>query len=147
MIRKSIRSDIDAIVSAQVEMALETEQLTLDPKIVTKGVEALFDDQHKGTYFVFELDSKIVGTLLTLPEWSDWRNGNVLWIHSVWVDRNFRRQGIYRKLYSYMREMVETDPSLRGLRLYVDKTNVSAQKVYESLGMTRDHYHLYEWLK
>jgi hypothetical protein len=43
--------------------------------------------------------------------------------------------------------MVEADASLGGLRLYVDKRNISAQIVYESLGMNGEHYQLYEWLK
>jgi ribosomal protein S18 acetylase RimI-like enzyme len=43
--------------------------------------------------------------------------------------------------------MVEESKDLRGLRLYVDKSNANAQKVYEALGMSGEHYHLYEWLK
>jgi len=29
----------------------------------------------------------------------------------------------------------------------VDKQNKSAQKIYEKLGMSKDHYEMYEWLK
>ena len=58
-----------------------------------------------------------------------------------------RRKGVFRQLYGALREMVEASPDLAGLRLYVDKTNAVAQQVYRSLGMTEEHYDLYEWLK
>ena len=37
--------------------------------------------------------------------------------------------------------------TIRGLRLYVDKRNQAAARVYEKLGMTREHYDLFEWLE
>jgi len=40
----------------------------------------VFDDSNKGTYMIAQCDDRIVGSLLTIPEWSDWRNGTVLWI-------------------------------------------------------------------
>ena len=43
--------------------------------------------------------------------------------------------------------IVDEDEGLVGLRLYVDKRNTGAQGTYEALGMTREHYHLYEWMK
>jgi len=33
------------------------------------------------------------------------------------------------------------------LRLYVDKRNIRAQQVYESLGMNGEHYTTYEWMR
>ncbi|RLA62755.1 MAG: GNAT family N-acetyltransferase [Epsilonproteobacteria bacterium] len=128
-------------------MALETEGLNLDLVTVTKGVEAVFNDIHKGQYFVCEKDGKIIASLLTLFEWSDWRNGQVLWIHSVFVDSDFRNQGVFKEMYGYLKEKVEKDPKLFGLRLYVDQSNHLAKKVYENLGMNNDHYSLYEWVQ
>ena len=43
--------------------------------------------------------------------------------------------------------MVRNSDKYAGLRLYVDKTNTSAQEVYTRLGMSKEHYELYEWLK
>jgi ribosomal protein S18 acetylase RimI-like enzyme len=147
-IRPGLLFDIDIIADFQVKMAFETENgLKLDPPTVLKGVTAVMDDPSKGKYWVAEVDGNVVGCLLTVPEWSDWRNGTVLWVHSVYVDPNFRKQGVYKALYSHLKEMVNETSDLRGIRLYVDKTNVKAQKVYESLGMSGEHYHLYEWMK
>jgi ribosomal protein S18 acetylase RimI-like enzyme len=145
-IRPGLLFDIEVIAQYQVKMAQETEQLKLDPNTVVNGVTAVFDDPSKGKYWLAEAAGEVVGCLLTVPEWSDWRNGTVLWIHSVYVRPDFRNKGVYKKLYSHLKSMVEATPDLRGLRLYVDKSNKDAQAVYEKLGMSGEHYHLYEWL-
>jgi ribosomal protein S18 acetylase RimI-like enzyme len=146
-IRPGLLFDILVIAEYQIKMAAETENMKLDPPTVELGVSAVFDDPSKGKYWLAEVNGQVVGCLLTVPEWSDWRNGTVLWIHSVYVHPDFRKHGVYRMLYSHLKDMVETSRELRGLRLYVDKTNEKAQKVYEALGMSGEHYHLYEWLK
>lgn len=146
-IRPGLLFDIQTIAEFQIQMALETEKLTLDPSTVEQGVSAVFDDPSKGKYWLAEADGQVVGCLLTVPEWSDWRNGTVLWIHSVYVVPSFRGKKIFSKLYSHLKDIVSSSPDLRGLRLYVDKSNLQAQKVYEALGMSEDHYHLFEWLK
>jgi len=146
-IRPGLLFDIDTIADFQVKMALETENLKLDPAVVNLGVTAVMDDPSKGKYWLAEVDNEVVGCLLTVPEWSDWRNGTVLWIHSVYVHPDFRKHGVYKALYAHLKQMVSESSDLRGLRLYVDKTNQKAQQVYEAMGMSGEHYHLYEWLK
>ena len=146
-VRPALLFDVDAIADFQIKMALETENLKLDPSTVRLGVSAVMDDPGKGKYWLSESEGKVVGCLLTIPEWSDWRNGTVLWIHSVYVKPSFRKKGVFKGLYLHLKKMVETSPDLRGLRLYVDKSNRSAQVVYESLGMSSEHYALYEWMK
>ena len=146
-IRPARPEEQTVLVHYQIAMAHETEDLALDPATVTAGVRAVFEDPRKGEYFVAADDDRILGMLLTVPEWSDWRNGTVLWIESVYVLPEARGQGIFRRLYQFLAERVQTSPDLYGLRLYVDRRNQNAQKVYEALGMTREHYELYEWLK
>lgn len=146
-IRPGLLFDIPVIAEFQIKMALETENMKLDPATVDKGVSAVLDDPSKGKYWVAEADGQVVGCLLCLPEWSDWRNGSVLWIHSVYVLPDYRGKGIYKALYQHLKKMVQDSAELRGLRLYVDKTNQTAQSVYKALGMTDEHYHLYEWMK
>ena len=80
-------------------------------------------------------------------EWSDWRNGMVWWIQSVYTVPEFRRRGIYAALYAHIRAQVEPDPAIRGIRLYVDNRNASAQEVYARLGMEGEHYRVFEWMK
>lgn len=146
-IREARPKDAPVIVDFQIRMARATEDLELDFGTVTRGVAAVFADPAKGTYWVAEADGRVIASLLTTFEWSDWRNGTVLWIQSVYVLPEWRRRGIYRRLYEHLRREVEKSPDLRGLRLYVDQRNTAAQEVYERLGMTKEHYQMYEWLK
>ena len=146
-IRKARSSDSQRIVELQLRMAKETEGLQLDRSIVIKGVRGVFEEPARGTYWVAEEHSRILGVLLTIPEWSDWRNGTVLWILSLYILPEARKRGVFKKLYLNLKRQVERSDELRGLRLYVDKQNKSAQEVYEKLGMNKDHYELYEWLK
>jgi ribosomal protein S18 acetylase RimI-like enzyme len=85
----------------------------------------------------------VIGSLLIIPEWSDWRNGEVWWIHSLFVKSEHRGKGVYRSLYSYIKKTA-VENQVRGIRLYVDKTNALAQTVYKQLGMTDEHYSLFE---
>ena len=146
-VRKALSKDIESIAKFQVEMAWETEHFRLDPQTVRKGVEAVFADENKGQYLVAECNSQVIGSALTVYEWSDWRNGTVLWIHSVYVHKDFRRQGVFKNIYLHVKNIVNTRQDLKGIRLYVDKTNLLAQKVYKSLEMNGDHYRLFEWMK
>jgi GNAT superfamily N-acetyltransferase len=146
-IRPARREDAATIVEFQILMARETEAVELDRPTVTRGVAAVFDDPSKGEYWLAEEDGRILGGLLVTFEWSDWRNGTVLWVQSVYVLPEARGRGIYPRLYEHLKSRVETSPDLCGIRLYVDKRNTAAQRVYARLGMTREHYELFEWLK
>jgi GNAT superfamily N-acetyltransferase len=146
-IRSAVPADAPAIVEFQILMARETEDMELDRETVIRGVEAIFADPAKGTYWIAAHAGRIVGCLLTTYEWSDWRNGTVLWIQSLYVPAEERGRGIYRALYEHLKRRVERDPSLKGIRLYVDRRNAVAQRVYARLGMTREHYDLFEWMK
>ena len=75
-VRVGLLFDTDTIADFQVKMAKETENLELDPDTVHKGVSAVFDSPEKGKYFVAEANGEVVGCLLTVPEWSDWRNAS-----------------------------------------------------------------------
>lgn len=144
--REALPADASAIIEFQIAMARETEELELDRAILTKGVEALFDDPNLGRYYVAEEDGRIAGSLMITYEWSDWRNGMVWWIQSVYVTPEFRRRGVYAGLYQHVKSMVEQS-AVRGIRLYVDKRNTPAQEVYTRLGMNGEHYLVFEWMK
>lgn len=146
-IRKANINDVDIISGFQVLMAHETENIELDSQIVFEGVKAVIADSSKGEYFLAETNGQVVGSLLTTYEWSDWRNGTVLWIQSVFVIPAFRRKGVYSKLYSHLKNMVMETEKLKGIRLYADKKNTAAHSTYKKLGMSPDHYVTFEWLK
>jgi|SRR6056297_3954925 len=142
-IRKATKSDIETIAQFNINMALETENKVLPREIITKGVETLINNNHLGFYLMAEKDSKVVGSLMITTEWSDWRNGLFWWVQSVYVIKDYRRQGIYSALYEHVKKLSKKEP-VCGFRLYVEKENKIAQKTYETLGMYKTGYLLYE---
>jgi GNAT superfamily N-acetyltransferase len=128
-------------------MASETEGVELDRDICSRGVAAVFADPSLGRYFVAESEGGVAASLLITYEWSDWRNGTVWWIQSVYVRPENRRQRIYAGLYEHVKRMVAPRADVRGIRLYVDRRNAAAQEVYARLGMNGEHYQVFEWMK
>lgn len=146
-LRPATREDAGIILEFQLRMARETEDISLDKLIVSKGISSLFEDPGKGEYYVAEYKGTVIGCFLITYEWSDWRNGVVWWLQSVYVDSDHRRLGVFRKMYEYIMKTISDDPGIVGLRLYVEKNNERAQKVYRSLGMNGDHYTVFEKMK
>ena len=145
--RRAASSDAAAIVEFQIAMARETEDLELNREICTKGVNAVFEDSSRGQYYVGEMDGRVAASTLITYEWSDWRNGVVWWIQSVYVVPDARGRGIYSGLYRQIQEFARADQNVKGIRLTVDKRNTIAQQVYAKLGMDGNHYQVFEWMK
>lgn len=151
-IRQATTDDRDRIVLFNQAMAKETEGRILDRETLTRGVGAMLADLARGRYFVAEdersegegsLAGEIVGQLAVTTEWSDWRNGEVWWIQSVYVARSHRRRGVYRHLHLHVRDMARASGVI-GLRLYVERDNEAAQAAYASLGMHASTYVVHE---
>lgn len=145
-IRKAVQQDSEKIISFQLAMASETEDLSLDKTIVTKGVSGVFESPGRGQYYIAGDSGEVVASLLITYEWSDWRNTDVWWFQSVYVIPPYRRKGIFRMMYSYVKQEAERQ-NIAGLRLYVESNNDPARKTYEAMGMSSQHYTMYEWLR
>lgn len=144
-IRLAGHRDASSLVEFNMEMAIETEGKSLDRDTLAAGVGHLLDNPRLGFYVVAEDESRgPVGGLLITYEWSDWRNGIFWWIQSVYVKPQDRRRGIYRRLYSFVRDLARDEPQVCGFRLYVERENLTAQRTYERLGMQQSHYLMFE---
>jgi GNAT superfamily N-acetyltransferase len=141
-IRPATLEDLEALVTGNVETARETERMELDPVTVRRGVRAVLEARAPGFYRVVEDAGDVVAQLLVTYEWSDWRDRVVWWIQSVYVVREQRRRGLYRRLYESILEDARR-AGAGGVRLYVDDSNHRAHSVYEALGM-KGHYRVYE---
>ena len=135
--------DIESIVQFQAKMAMESEGTTLDLEKVTKGVTAAMNDESKGIYWVAKVNGKAIGSLMVTREWSDWNNEWYWWIQSVYVLPDYRKHGVYKAMYSTLKEVAKEN-KVSQIRLYVDKTNHPAQQVYQRLGMHESHYLMFE---
>jgi ribosomal protein S18 acetylase RimI-like enzyme len=146
-IRPATASDADTIIEFAAAMALETERKVLLRDVIGEGVHHLLAHPEMGFYVMAEWEAEVAGSLMVTTEWSDWRNGNFWWVQSVYVRPEFRRRGVYRKLYRYLQGRAAKDPNVCGFRLYVERDNARAQATYRAAGMQQTHYLLYEELK
>ena len=135
--------DIGTIAAFQVDMAMESEGAVLSLERVQRGVRAVVDDSVKGVYLVARCCGVPVGSLMITREWSDWNCEWYWWVQSVYVVPEHRGKGVYRAMYSKVKKMA-VEQGITQVRLYVDKENTRAQKVYERLGMAECHYIMYE---
>ena len=143
-IRAANFEDAKSLVEFNQAMALETEGKQLDSQILQSGVEAVLHDREKGFYAVAESEGKIVGGLMITFEWSDWRDNWFWWIQSVYILPEFRGRKIYWRLYDFVKQIAAENGDVCGFRLYVERENTNAQKVYENCGMEASHYLMYE---
>ena len=142
-VRSATRADAATIADFNIRMAMETEKLVLDPNVIGPGVLAIFDDASKGQYFVAEIAGRVAGCLMITHEWSDWRNGDIWWIQSVYVHADFRRRGVFTALYRHVAREARSAGAV-GIRLYMEEENASAQATYERLGMHLTRYRVLE---
>ena len=91
-VRDAIPADAQTLTRFNLAMAAESEDKTLRPERLARGIEAALEDPTLGRYWVAERDGTPVGALLVTFEWSDWRNGRFWWIQSVFVEPSARRQ-------------------------------------------------------
>jgi len=146
-IRKAKLEDLEGIVDFNIQMAKEMEGKIIDEHVVREGVKAVLNNNLKGFYLVAEENTghKILGgQLMVTFEWSDWRNKNIWLIHNVYVDKKYRNKKVFSQLYRNVAKMAAFEKNVVGLRLYVEEHNDSAKQVYESLGMKKTPYEIYE---
>ena len=77
-------------------------------------------------------------------EWSDWRNGVMWWIQSVYVRPEYRNKGVFRALFTYIEQLARNRADVKALRLYVMQNNQSGKKTYKAVGMRDSQYIVYE---
>ncbi|MCJ7802312.1 MAG: GNAT family N-acetyltransferase [Candidatus Marinimicrobia bacterium] len=144
IIRNANKDDTATIVKFNSAMAMETESKQLDSATVRKGVEKILINSVHDFYLIAESDGVPVGQLMITKEWSDWRNGEFWWIQSVYIHPDFRKNNIYKNLYNKAINLAKESDKVCGIRLYVDKDNISAQNVYSKLGMKESNYVFFE---
>jgi GNAT superfamily N-acetyltransferase len=143
-VREASLPDWAIIADFNVRLARESEDLDLDPARVETGVRAILTDPAKGIYYVAEDAGAVVGQLMVTYEWSDWRNGLIWWIQSVYVRPEFRRAGVFRALFRHLQSLARVQKEVCTLRLYVHGENAQAHRSYERMGMSRTKYQIYE---
>ncbi len=143
--RVAVAEDLECLVEFNLAMAQETEGLQLDPERLRAGIRGALLDPIRGRYFVAQRGNEALGALMLTSEWSDWRNAWFWWVQSVYVLPDARQMGVFRQLYHAVMERARGQRDVAGIRLYVERSNVAAQAVYQALGMAASHYEMYEF--
>jgi ribosomal protein S18 acetylase RimI-like enzyme len=143
-IRTGGSEDVETIAAFNGRLAMETEGKILDADTVRSGVARGLNLKDEVTYLLAEVDGKVVGQLMLTREWSDWRDGWIYWIQSVYVDEATRSRGIFRRLLAAARERLREHDDVCCLRLYVEDENTAAMTTYNRLGFHFPGYRVME---
>ena len=141
--RRATIQDLKFLIDGNRFIAEETEGVELSETKLSPGISAILEDDNKGIYWVATLEDHVIGQILVTYEWSDWRNGQIWWIQSVYVWPSARRQGVFKALLEHVTSEA-TDASVCELRLYADTSNTDAHTTYLSQGFTTGHYQVFE---
>jgi ribosomal protein S18 acetylase RimI-like enzyme len=143
-IRRAVYDDVPVLVKFNCAIARETEGRELNNDVVTRGVQRGLQRADEVVYYVAESSNGVIGCLMLTREWSDWRDGWIVWVQSVYVESQFRGQGVFRGILAFAMEDIRQNPDVVGIRLYVEENNARAQSVYLRTGFADAHYKVLE---
>ena len=143
IIREACESDLSSLVEYNLALAKETENLDLNKDTLRLGIQNSFALQGCH-YFVAETEGNVVGQTMITSEWSDWRNGTIWWMQSVYVHPSYRKQGVFYKIFKHIETIAKKKSTIQSLRLYVMQNNQAGLKTYQSVGMNNTGYLVYE---
>jgi GNAT superfamily N-acetyltransferase len=145
-IRPAETADIGTIVDFNIALCRETEGRELERGTVSKGVRGFVSEPARGRYYVALIGGEVVGQTALTYEWSDWRNGEIWWIQSVYVHPGHRGTGVFRSLLTHIRRLGEDDAECCGIRLYMEHRNDTARQSYLRLGFSEPGYEVLEMM-
>ena len=143
-IRSARADDLTQIVDFNLRLAEESEGKKLDEAVLSKGVQRALASPEMCRYFMAEVSGEVAGQTMITFELTDWRDGVLWWLQSVYVRPEFRKIGAFKALFRHIATLAKETPDVRGLRLYVEQGNSRAQRVYEQMGMQPGGYLVYE---
>ena len=142
-VRPAVPADVAVLTRFNITLARETEGHGLDPYTVERGVRRVFAGGTGASYVVAEVGGEVVGGCMTTGEWSDWRNGEIAWLQSVYVDPEHRGRGVFAAMLAEV-ERASLAKGCVALRLYVERENGRAIRTYERHGLTSTAYRVME---
>jgi ribosomal protein S18 acetylase RimI-like enzyme len=144
IVRDATTDDIDFIVECNCLLGTETEDKTIDRDLLTSGVHLGFSRPELCRYFIAEVAGRAAGMTMVTYELTDWRDGVIWWLQSVYVLPDFRNLGVFRAVYHHIETLARRSSEVRTLRLYVRSDNERAMRTYRAMGMTHAGYEVFE---
>jgi ribosomal protein S18 acetylase RimI-like enzyme len=110
-----------------------TDEPVSDERIQRTFIE-LAAHPEKGTVLAIEKDRRIIGYAILVNFWSNEYGGNVLTIDELYVEKEFRGQGVATGLVRYLIESKFNDAV--ALQLEVSPRNLNAKRLYKAFGFS-----------
>lgn len=131
----TIRKMIDADKNIVIDMM---RRFYNSPALITNGSEEIFSANvdaclKNSSYidgYVFVVDEKVIGYGMIAKSFSTEFGGECIWIEDIYLEENFRRQGIGSQFIQY----VKKNYSQKILRLEAEHDNVKAVATYKKMG-------------
>ena len=142
-IRAATIDDAEIIAKNNLFLAEESENYKIDYNATSEGVKSIIKDESKGFLIVAEKNKKILGQMMITFEWSDWHNKNTWWLQSVFVDKSYRKKGVFTKMLDHVKNKASSN-NVDVIRLYVHDDNLNAIKAYEKTDMVKKPYSIYQ---
>ncbi len=139
-IRDASLDDADFIVESNIRLAVDSDDHVPNRDLLGKGVRAALSKPDMARYFIAEADGRRIATTMITYELTDWRNGVIWWLQSVFVEPEFRGQGVFQKIYQHIKTQAKANPDVKALRLYMLSSNARARRSYEHAGMVDSGY-------
>jgi len=136
-------SDAEIIAKNNLILAEESEKCKINYDTTLKGIKSIINDDSKGFFIIAEENNKIIGHLIITYEWSDWYNKNTWWLQSVFVDKNYRKKGVFTKMFEHVKNQA-SDQNVDTIKLYVHNENINAIEAYEKIKMKNKPYKFYQ---
>ena len=128
--------DVEAIMEQVQELHVQWRPDIYQHAETALPYEAFLESVKAGTFLVAEADEKVVGILdYTLRHTGSDRQvtRDVAFINSMAVHEDYRGQGIGRRSFEIMKEIVQ-EKCLDGLELQVNARNTDAWEMYRRCG-------------
>lgn len=146
-IREAEKMDLDVLVTFSLLLADETEARVLKPDRVKSGIKSVLDDPSKGIIFVACDNNIVIGCfMINGKEWSEWRNGYILWLTGTYTSSKYRRKGVRKALFDHAISWGKSQPQVIGFRGYRHKTNNAIHSAALTGGMKETEYRINEVL-
>jgi ribosomal protein S18 acetylase RimI-like enzyme len=144
-VRLATDNDIPRLIDMIQAMAVESEGIELKLETLSQGVQAVFEDAHKGQYWILETlvpaQNEAIGCTLITQEWSDWNNIPYWWVQSVYIQPEYRGKNTLEHLFDAIEAQAKA-VQVPEIRLYVEVDNKRAIRAYEKRGFHDGHYAL-----
>jgi ribosomal protein S18 acetylase RimI-like enzyme len=115
--------------------AEDPSEAAVDQSRFPASVEGLVAQPSRGSIVLFWQGESLCGYALIIPYWSNEFGGTLLYTDEVFVVPEARNRGIARSFFKFLNQTRPFEAVALGLE--VSPTNVSALRLYESVGFRR----------